>query len=84
LNGEASSSGRNSGGGGGGGGATQWQDDDRVPTELIIQLEKFGSGWGEEILPRASIVRRPIEKKQRDRNRSTRPDPWTVRLPSGL
>jgi len=50
------------------------------PTELILQLEKYGSGWGEEIFPRASLVQRPIEKKQRLRNRSIRPDPWEVRL----
>ncbi len=49
------------------------------PTELILQLVKYGSGWGEEIFPRASLVQRPIEKKQRIRNRSSLPDPWTVR-----
>lgn len=48
------------------------------PTELILQLVKYGSGWGEEIFPRASLVQRPIEKKQRIRNRSSLPDPWAV------
>lgn len=48
------------------------------PTELILQLDKFGSGWGEELFPRASFVQRPIEKKTRIRPRSSLPDPWTV------
>jgi hypothetical protein len=52
--------------------------DEVAPTELIITFEKYGSGWGEELLPRASIVQRPIEKKQRFRNRSGFPDPWAV------
>ncbi|CAL8466147.1 g5683 [Coccomyxa elongata] len=50
------------------------------PTELILQLDKFGSGWGEELFPRASFVQRPIEKKTRIRPRSSLPDPWTASL----
>lgn len=51
---------------------------DGQPTELILQLDKYGSGWGEELFPRASFVQRPIEKKTRIRPRSSLPDPWTV------
>ena len=45
-------------------------------TELIFRLERRGEGWGEEIFPHLVIERRPIKK--RDRNRSSRPPPWTV------
>ncbi|BDA51016.1 hypothetical protein COCOBI_17-2350 [Coccomyxa sp. Obi] len=51
--------------------------DNDQPTELILQLDKYGSGWGEELFPRASFVQRPIEKKTRIRPRSSLPDPWT-------
>ena len=58
----------------------QYQVDssNETPTELIITFEKYGSGWGEELLPRASIVQRPIAKKERFRNRSGYADPWAV------
>jgi hypothetical protein len=51
-------------------------------TELVLTLERQGSGWGEEIFPRLSLEQRPIAgRAQRVRNRSAGPDPWTVRGP---
>lgn len=48
-------------------------------TELIFKLEKYGSGWGEELLPRLTVEQRPIKKRIRIRNRSSFPDAWQVR-----
>ncbi len=49
------------------------------PTELIFQLDRRGEGWGEEIFPTLTVVRRPVvAPPKRDRNRSKRPPPWTV------
>ena len=48
-------------------------------TELIFKLEKYGSGWGEELLPRLTVEQRPINKRIRIRNRSSFPDAWQVR-----
>lgn len=48
-------------------------------TELIFRLERRGEGWGEEIFPHLIVEQRPwITTAKRDRNRSTRPKPWTV------
>lgn len=50
-------------------------------TELIFRLERRGEGWGEEIFPHLVVEQRPWTKtKKRDRNRSSRPKPWTVRM----
>ena len=51
-------------------------EEQTASTELIFRLERRGEGWGEEIFPHLVIERRPIKK--RDRNRSSRPPPWTV------
>ena len=49
------------------------------PTELIFQLDRRGEGWGEEIFPTLTVIRRPVvAAPKRDRNRSKRPPPWTV------
>lgn len=49
-------------------------------TELIFRLERRGEGWGEEIFPHLVVEQRPwTDSKRRDRNRSSRPKPWTVR-----
>ena len=48
-------------------------------TELIFTLKKYGSGWGEELLPRLVVEQRPIQKRERLRNRSSFPDAWQVR-----
>lgn len=49
-------------------------------TELIFRLERRGEGWGEEIFPHLVVEQRPwTDTKKRDRNRSSRPKPWTVR-----
>lgn len=48
------------------------------PTELIFKLQRRGDGWGEEILPTASIEHRPIKPYKRIRDRSTTPRPWQV------
>ena len=49
------------------------------PTELIFQLDRRGEGWGEEIFPTLTVIRRPVvAPPKRDRNRSKRPPPWTV------
>ena len=53
--------------------------DDDEATELIFKLEKYGSGWGEELLPRLTVEQRPIKKRIRIRNRSSFPDAWQVR-----
>ncbi len=51
-------------------------------TELIFRLERRGEGWGEEIFPHLVVEQRPwTSVAKRDRNRSSRPKPWTV-LPS--
>ena len=48
-------------------------------TELIFRLERRGEGWGEEIFPHLVVEQRPwTTTAKRDRNRSTRPKPWTV------
>ena len=48
-------------------------------TELIFRLERRGEGWGEEIFPHLVVEQRPwATTAKRDRNRSTRPKPWTV------
>ena len=47
-------------------------------TELIFKLEKYGSGWGEELLPRLVVEQRPLQKRERFRNRSSFPDAWEV------
>ncbi|GMH35055.1 hypothetical protein BSKO_02923 [Bryopsis sp. KO-2023] len=48
-----------------------------VPTELIIKLDRRGYGWGEEIIPRLTVERRPIAKKKSSlRNRSKTPTAW--------
>lgn len=50
-------------------------------TELIFRLERRGEGWGEEIFPHLVVEQRPLTTTaKRDRNRSTRPKPWTVNL----
>lgn len=50
-------------------------------TELIFRLERRGEGWGEEIFPHLVVEQRPlVTTAKRDRNRSTRPKPWTVIL----
>lgn len=52
---------------------------DKGSTELIFRLERRGEGWGEEIFPHLVVEQRPwITTAKRDRNRSTRPKPWTV------
>ena len=54
-------------------------------TELVLTLERRGSGWGEEIFPRIALEQRPIlAKAPRVRNRSSMPDPWAVSPPRGL
>ena len=51
-------------------------------TELIFRLERRGEGWGEEIFPHLVVEQRPwTATPKRDRNRSSRPNPWTVYLP---
>lgn len=56
------------------------EDETAVGTELVLTLERRGSGWGEEIFPRIALEQRPIlAKAPRVRNRSSMPDPWTVR-----
>ena len=47
-------------------------------TELIFTLRKYGSGWGEELLPRLVVEQRPLRKRERVRNRSSFPDAWEV------
>ena len=47
-------------------------------TELIFKLEKYGSGWSEELFPRLTVEQRPIQKRIRVRNRSSFPDAWQV------
>lgn len=48
-------------------------------TELIFRLERRGEGWGEEIFPHLVVEQRPwTTTAKRDRNRSSRPKPWTV------
>ena len=48
-------------------------------TELIFRLERRGEGWGEEIFPHLVVEQRPwTSTAKRDRNRSSRPKPWTV------
>lgn len=48
-------------------------------TELIFRLERRGEGWGEEIFPHLVVEQRPwTSAAKRDRNRSSRPKPWTV------
>ena len=47
-------------------------------TELIFTLRKYGSGWGEELLPRLVVEQRPLQKRERIRNRSSFPDAWEV------
>lgn len=52
---------------------------DQGSTELIFRLERRGEGWGEEIFPHLVVEQRPwTTTAKRDRNRSTRPKPWTV------
>ncbi|DBA84918.1 TPA: hypothetical protein ACH3X1_005930 [Trebouxia sp. C0004] len=47
-------------------------------TELIFRLERRGEGWGEEIFPHLVVEQRPwTSAAKRDRNRSSRPKPWT-------
>lgn len=51
----------------------------QASTELIFRLERRGEGWGEEIFPHLVVEQRPLaDVKKRDRNRSSRPRPWTV------
>ncbi len=52
---------------------------DEEATELIFKLEKYGSGWSEELFPRLTVEQRPIKKRIRIRNRSSFPDAWQVR-----
>lgn len=50
------------------------------PTEMIFELSRRGSGWGEEIFPMVSLERRPLARtKPGSRNRSKTPTPWEVR-----
>ena len=56
-------------------GAEKGSDD---ATELIFTLRKYGSGWGEELLPRLVVEQRPLRKRERIRNRSSFPDAWEV------
>ena len=52
---------------------------DQGSTELIFRLERRGEGWGEEIFPHLVVEQRPwTTTAKRDRNRCTRPKPWTV------
>ena len=52
---------------------------DKGSTELIFRLERRGEGWGEEIFPHLVVEQRPwTTTAKRDRNRSSRPKPWTV------
>ena len=52
---------------------------DMGTTELIFRLERRGEGWGEEIFPHLVVEQRPwTSVAKRDRNRSSRPKPWTV------
>ncbi len=57
---------------------------DEEATELIFKLEKYGSGWSEELFPRLTVEQRPIKKRIRIRNRSSFPDAWQVREDSLL
>ena len=72
---EASTSGRHE---------TSFTSDQSTPaepasTELIFRLERRGEGWGEEIFPHLVVEQRPrTDVQKRDRNRSSRPKPWTV------
>ncbi|CAK0786054.1 hypothetical protein CVIRNUC_009267 [Coccomyxa viridis] len=61
-------------------GAEKGSDD---ATELIFTLRKYGSGWGEELLPRLVVEQRPLRKRERIRNRSSFPDAWEA-VPGAL
>lgn len=50
------------------------------PTELIVNLDRRGEGWGEEIVPYVTVEWRPIVKNKRIRFRSQGPNPWEVQL----
>lgn len=62
-----------------GSGVSQTAKADSGSTELIFRLERRGEGWGEEIFPHLVVEQRPwTSAAKRDRNRSSRPKPWTV------
>ena len=67
-----------------GSGTSQTAKAESSSTELIFRLERRGEGWGEEIFPHLVVEQRPwTSAAKRDRNRSSRPKPWTV-LPWSL
>lgn len=49
-------------------------------TELILKLDRRGSGWGEEIFPHVTWERREVNPPKRRRRRDNNPDPWEVIL----
>ena len=58
---------------------TKPEKPEKGSTELIFRLERRGEGWGEEIFPHLVVEQRPwTTTAKRDRNRSSRPKPWTV------
>ncbi len=62
-----------------GSGTSQTAKAESSSTELIFRLERRGEGWGEEIFPHLVVEQRPwTSAAKRDRNRSSRPKPWTV------
>ncbi len=62
-----------------GSGTSQTTKAESSSTELIFRLERRGEGWGEEIFPHLVVEQRPwTSAAKRDRNRSSRPKPWTV------
>ena len=62
-----------------GSGTSQTAKAESGSTELIFRLERRGEGWGEEIFPHLVVEQRPwTSAAKRDRNRSSRPKPWTV------
>ena len=64
---------------------TKPEKPEKGSTELIFRLERRGEGWGEEIFPHLVVEQRPwTTTAKRDRNRSSRPKPWTVYLPCSL
>ncbi|DBB12200.1 TPA: hypothetical protein ACH3X3_006306 [Trebouxia sp. C0006] len=61
-----------------GSGTSQTAKAESSSTELIFRLERRGEGWGEEIFPHLVVEQRPwTSAAKRDRNRSSRPKPWT-------